>query len=336
MRQRYSLVSVILLGFGMFVTMFTVQNLFLVQNETTMIGRVVTTSSDRNPSRGSKIVKTVYSDTLRFVFFAGLEGTGHHAWQSVWSKCPIGDTKRRLEFRCAFDDELLNSLYSGFNNDGGLFNPKNEKQYQERRSYVINSFKKYRANEDGIPTAVILNTYTQTGKGSGMISYPNYNGPLKPLHHGRLEVLAELAEIAQVDLRIVYLDRPAREIARSCLKRMAIIPPMNELMMLTDNAMILRTQLEMIDSNFFRCFDTLHSTHDQMLGIFKFILPLSSAGSRDPIRTKKLLENMALKIKQKKKEKNIQLQQYESDIGDGILRMLEISVDGIRGICPAS
>ena len=45
---------------------------------------------------------------------------------------------------------------------------------------------------------------------------------------------------------------------------------------------------------------------------------------------------MALKIKQKKKEKNIQLQQYESDIGDGILRMLEISVDGIRGICPAS
>ena len=311
------------------MTTLMFQNVLLVRNDGTTMRRVVTTSS--KPSRGSRIAKTVYSDTVRFVFFAGLEGTGHHAWQDVWAKCPVENTKRRLEFRCAFDTELLNALYSGFNGAGGLFNPKDEKQYQKRRNQILRLFKKYSAKSDGIPTAVILNTFMETGQGSGMISYPNYKGPLKPLHHGRLEILAELAEIAQVDLRIVYLDRPAGEIARSDLRRFQDGPPVDEMMMLIDNAMILRTQLEMIDFKFFRCFDTLHATLDETMSILKFILPVSATSSRDLFQNK-ILSNMASKIKHKKKEKVVNLGQ--KDIGDGMLRILEMSVQGIRGICP--
>ena len=307
----------------------TIQNVWLVRNDETTMRRVVTTSS--KPSRGSRIAKTVYSDTVRFVFFAGLEGTGHHAWESVWQKCPVENRERRLEWRCAFDNELLNALYSGFNGAGGLFNPKDEKQYQERRNQILRLFKKYSANSDGIPTAVVLNTFTETGKGSGMISYPNYRGPLKPLHHGRLEILAELAEIAQVDLRIVYMDRPAGEIARSDLRRFQDGPPVNEMMMLIDNAMILRTQLEMIDFKFVRCFDTIHATLSETMDIFKFILPVSATSSSDPFQNK-ILSNMASKIRHKKKEKVVDLGQ--KDIGDGMLRMLEMSVKGLRELCP--
>mgnify|MGYP001243721097 CR=1 FL=1 len=117
----------------------TIQNVWLVRNDETTMRRVVTTSS--KPSRGSRIAKTVYSDTVRFVFFAGLEGTGHHAWEAVWKKCPVENTQRRLEFRCVFDNELLNALYSGFNDNGGLFNPKDERQYQERRNQILRLFK---------------------------------------------------------------------------------------------------------------------------------------------------------------------------------------------------
>ena len=76
-----------------------------------------------------------------------------------------------------------------------------------RRSLVIDAFSKYQRRKYDIPTAVILNTFTQTNRGSGMISYPNYNGDLKPIHHGRLALLAELAEMTQIDLRILVLDR---------------------------------------------------------------------------------------------------------------------------------
>lgn len=31
--------------------------------------------------------KTVSSDRLRFVFFAGVEGTGHHFWTALWPSC---------------------------------------------------------------------------------------------------------------------------------------------------------------------------------------------------------------------------------------------------------
>jgi hypothetical protein len=36
---------------------------------------------------GGVVAKTQYSDTLRFVFVAGLEGAGHHAWQSLLTPC---------------------------------------------------------------------------------------------------------------------------------------------------------------------------------------------------------------------------------------------------------
>lgn len=49
-------------------------------------------------------------------------------------------------------------------------------------------------------------------KQAGMMSYPNYNGEGKALQYVDLRLLAEEAERAGVDLRMVYLSRSARSI----------------------------------------------------------------------------------------------------------------------------
>ena len=40
---------------------------------------------DENDVHGV-LPKRIESQTCRFVFFAGLEGTGHHVWRSLWKK----------------------------------------------------------------------------------------------------------------------------------------------------------------------------------------------------------------------------------------------------------
>lgn len=45
-------------------------------------------SSSTLPPSSMFVPKTRYSNRTRFVFFAGLEGTGHHLWESVLKRCP--------------------------------------------------------------------------------------------------------------------------------------------------------------------------------------------------------------------------------------------------------
>lgn len=331
MQSRFSVFSLSLVVVGTFLL-----TVLLTRNAASVTNQVSWTYNRRRPV----IRKTVYDENLRFVFIAGLEGTGHHAWQEVWKECPIGDGEKRLKFRCAFDIELLNQLYRGFNKNGGVFNPSTESEYQTRRASIIEFFKKYKQQQQSseISTAVILNTFIQSKEGSGMISYPNYSGRDKAIHHGHLHILAELAEIAAVDLRIVVLDRPAREIARSVLRRIQKIPAMSEIMMITDNAMVLQTQLEMIDSDFFRCIDTIHSTHEQILDVFQFILPpIATRGDsdRNPFH-KGVLKSMTSQIKFKKQQAAQNIEIKNEFVGDGILRLLEMAVQGLRSVMCAN
>ncbi|CAM9821108.1 unnamed protein product [Pylaiella littoralis] len=48
--------------------------------------------------------------------------------------------------------------------------------------------------------------------GTGMMSYPNFNGDDKAIQYVDFQLLAEEAERAGVDLRIIYLSRSARSI----------------------------------------------------------------------------------------------------------------------------
>ena len=66
-------------------------------------------------------------------------------------------------------------------------------------------------------------------------------------------------------------------------------------MMLIDNAMVLRAQLETIDSNYFRCIDTIHSTPDEISTLLRFLLP--SVAPNSPF-----LDAMVQQVKFKKEE----------------------------------
>lgn len=50
---------------------------------------------------------------------------------------------------------------------------------------------------------------------TGMMSYPNFNGPDKTLQYVDFRLIAEEAERAGVDVRMVYLSRSARAVLRS-------------------------------------------------------------------------------------------------------------------------
>ena len=68
--------------------------------------------------------------------------------------------------------------------------------------------------------------------------------------------LATAAEAAGVDLRILLLQRPAKDILISTTVKRHFGNPMHEMLVLSDNAATLHSELEALDPAFFRCVAT--------------------------------------------------------------------------------
>lgn len=233
----------------------------------------------------TELVKTVFSDRLRFAFFAGLEGTGHHAMEKVFSKCPEFQKKRRndVPFECVHDDAFTDYLYRGFGATGGVFNPKDIKQMVRLEDSLRHAFEDAKVkygdestgeNNRGTSGIIVLLNLHQTHQGSGFMSYPNYGGTEKPIHHPHIQLLARIAEEAKVDLRIHVLERSARDIYLSNVVHRNIWgDPMKETLALVDNAMALHGQLELIDQGFFECLTVLGMTQDHFATMGHFLIP---------------------------------------------------------------
>ena len=87
----------------------------------------------------------------------------------------------------------------------------------------------------------------------GMMSYPNFGGKDKAIHHPDLVVLARLCEEAGVDLRVLVLQRDAAAILRSTTIHRDFGTEAHQAAILTDNAAALVMQLKLLDRKFFRC-----------------------------------------------------------------------------------
>ena len=217
---------------------------------------------------------------------AGLEGTGHHAWRSIFLKCPSDAnypaSKGQLPasattpFNCIFADDITEILYRGFDGTGGLFNPGSAKQLLDKKNELRTAFEEMQRKYEGAPegTVVLLNLH-ETSKGSGFMSYPNYRGVDKPIHHPHLQLLALVAEEARVDLRVLVLQRDARAIYRSnTVNRHFGDAPVHEGLILAANAMSLHGQLELIDGAFFSCSHSLEPMSTEVFGdIANFLVP---------------------------------------------------------------
>lgn len=86
---------------------------------------------------------------------------------------------------------------------------------------------------------------------AGMMSYPNYNGKNKPLDHPDIFVMAALAELAGLDLRVLILQRSAKEILASNDHRN--IGGAVEPHIMVDNAAALYSQMLLMDHSFYHC-----------------------------------------------------------------------------------
>lgn len=139
----------------------------------------------------NKIVsKTVVNSNMRAMYYVGLEGAGHHYIDKVFE---YAFQTKNAGFGLA-DYLLVNSMVD------------TSSTYARSLEYARNRMKRLRNHENNVqpPGAVV--------KIGGRFSYPSGNGPAKVFQYIDVRTLAGMAEEEGVDLRILYLRRPAKQI----------------------------------------------------------------------------------------------------------------------------
>lgn len=189
--------------------------------------------------------KTRFNETSRFVFVAGVEGTGHHAAGSFFEVCE----EKRL---CVGAKQVVQRLlYDGGVEPTGIFVYQRDTDPSlllERRAKLIQHFvaMSYGSNLNVINTAPSFKT-------TGMMSYPNFLGKQRAFDHINLPVLASLAEKAGIDLRVLVLARDPLEILVSTTIHRVFDTRPVQAAVLADNAAVLAAELQLLDPEFFMC-----------------------------------------------------------------------------------
>ncbi|CAM9772545.1 unnamed protein product [Discosporangium mesarthrocarpum] len=202
----------------------------------------------------STVRKKTYSDNLRLVFYAGLEGTGHHMFRSLMRPCV---QEGFCESRCMLSAALFPGM--GYSHDVEHFEDAIDqlgKGLDELRSYEEELAKRQEQNENERSVIIPLNTFNCNNEGvrTGEMSFPNFGGGDKAIKHVNMRVLAALAEEKGVDLRIVYLQRDSAEILRSTVLHRNFADYMREARILLLNAEAMFTAFHLIDPAFVECF----------------------------------------------------------------------------------
>jgi hypothetical protein len=190
------------------------------------------------------VKKDAVSSKVRFVFFAGLEGSGHHGVNSAYKECGV---------MCASAKAVAQELYAGGNTPHGAFvyGDQTDEQVRAHRAAAIDAFRRVEAEHGSGPARLV---FVNGGEGTnGEMSYPNFSGSDKFLHNPDVTVLARLAEDAGVDLRVVVLRRGAEDILRSTTVHRHFGTEAHEAAVLAESAAYLAAQLRMLDPAFVEC-----------------------------------------------------------------------------------
>ena len=200
------------------------------------------------PPQKVAIEKRVYSDELRLIFFAGLEGTGHHLFAEG-----LRDLKRqRLVAR---DEVLSGAIFSHGKQSVSLARLDSPEAFGEAITTIRERLACISTGDcSGSYPLIAINCITG-GEATGQMSYPNYGGPQKPLQYVDLIRLSKMAEEEGVDFRVIYMHRPARDIIRSTTENRHFGTQLEEGAILYQQAHVLNSMFGMMDSNFIHCFD---------------------------------------------------------------------------------
>lgn len=142
---------------------------------------------------GAAVVKTVVSSKLRLLFWAGVEGTGHHYMQSVLDY--FGATNNIISH------DVINVKYY-----------RTTRLWETTSSYNIYLEEARKDMQRLAALAEDINSPPSIATLDITPSYPFGKGGTKPLKYVDLRMLAELAEGEGVDLRIIYLKRSAHDL----------------------------------------------------------------------------------------------------------------------------
>ena len=147
------------------------------------------------------LIKTTVSSTFRLVFLVGLEGSGHHYLTPAVNHIkPTGDDGHNY---C----NDLKVMYKRLGIRQAM--TKSPSHYRERieeaRGYM-QTLAQYASSLPPKEAGAML---------CDKNSYPRLSGPEKVFSYIDLGTLANLAEDEGVDLRVIYLKRPARQMILS-------------------------------------------------------------------------------------------------------------------------
>lgn len=194
-----------------------------------------------------QIAKRHVCGNMRHVFCAGVEGTGHHLWVSLWHICPPSMCTPHTRASIALarlhaagqggkftgDPEAMGSAFEDMliRGPGGIAGTAKSTTSGRRRAGNATSSDPTRTvtcNPDTArqssegekestegasspPRLLVLNTY-DAGTGAGMLSYPNFKGTNKATQHPDIVDLAIRTERLGLDLRIIVIVRHPYEI----------------------------------------------------------------------------------------------------------------------------
>lgn len=197
-------------------------------------------SKDKDSS--GKLAKRIVSETCRFIFLAGLEGTGHHFWEQT---LPILNASRK--WGCVMCPELYDGQHKV-----GFFSTYDA----SIRSKSATRIMKLMADADRSLTRqgggiVPLNALCEAK--CGMMSYPNFGGAARAVQIPDVRALATLAEDTKLDLRIVLMIRDPRNSVKSAVKRRFEKDEMHTIKTYTATLASLKAQLDLLDPSFIAC-----------------------------------------------------------------------------------
>lgn len=191
------------------------------------------------------VTKRKFSNSMRLVFIAGLEGSGHHGLGAFLHECAL----------CEFVPALSQLVYGGGTNPRGIFvfpGDRIAKPIQDRRADFVAQLRSLAQDDAGRPRLVVINAFAET-TGTGEMSYPNYVGQTRIAQHVNVHELAVLAETAGVDLRIVVLARSAEAMLRSTTQHRHFERRSDQSAIEGVMAAVLAAQLQLVDPRFYLC-----------------------------------------------------------------------------------
>lgn len=243
----------------------------------------------------SRIPAKVNDNLVRFVFFAGLGGTGHHGWQNVMRSEKLCERHVEAEMH-------LRDLWYGDDGKADLY-------YTQLTNAFSSTVQRTPKNHAKLYCLNIL--------AGSMLSYPDCNSKR---HHPDLVSLTRAAAEAAVDLRIVVMHRdPAPMLVSLSFHRGFMDAPM-ETQQMGNQAAILSAQLQSIDSKFYMCtpFTGVHGRAEMLAqwlvgGLHDTAIGNLSRGIREHYRdTVDDVEGAQFEIKQKAPYVQVKLDTWQA------------------------